>query len=105
MERAIERLDATYGDAVRARRLAIGERRDELADVPLGAEHPALADVLRWHRDATATARRAADAEGGEGWLARAGHDDGWLDEHLWDGHVAPLVGRRWVELGQAAAR
>ena len=102
-ERALERLDAAYGDAMRPHRLAMGERRAALTASPDGRA-AVLAELAGWHHAAVAVARRAADAEGGPGWLARLGHDDDWVHERLWDDLGRPLTGVTWYELAASTA-
>jgi hypothetical protein len=102
MERALERLDGAYADEFRSHRLALGESRMVLESDPNDATRAAVVeDLLARHRAAAAVALRAAEREGGPGWLSRAGHDDAWAHEHLWDGHGQPLTGVWWVQLAQ----
>jgi hypothetical protein len=77
MQRALVVLDAAYSDAIRPHRLQLAD----MSDADARAAHVAALDL----------ARRAADREGGSGWLARTDMDDASLSASLWESHVAPL--------------
>lgn len=106
MSRALEKLESVYANEMQRHRVGLGARREllvkESTDERLRSE--VMTDLAALHRAAAKVARSAADKEGGPGWLARAGHDERWPNEHLWTAHVAPLVEVTWSEVAPYAA-
>lgn len=95
MRRALERLDSVFASEWSRHRTGLAHRRVLLEDPATDGRvrQEVLVDLAVLHRAAVKAARSAADREGGPGWLARAGRDEGWVAEHLWAEHVEPLVG------------
>ncbi|MGD9796120.1 MAG: hypothetical protein AB7V43_21865 [Acidimicrobiia bacterium] len=97
MHRAVEALDRTYASALQPHRMDLARHRaaiDEAGIDEAGGDRSAvIAAVSALHDGALRAALGAANAQGGPGWMARAGTDVARSSVRLWSEHIAPFTG------------
>jgi hypothetical protein len=92
LHRAAEALDRTYASALQPHRMDLARLRVVIDD-PSGDRQTAIDTLSALHHGALRAALGAASAQGGPGWMTRAGTDVARSSVRLWSEHIAPFTG------------